>query len=252
MRLTAPYWLGYRALFTWLNPLGYVSTRLVQPVATALLFVGALSVSAGSVNRPVFGTALLATVSAVMFGVTLLVGNDDEFGTLDYRILTSQRLSRYLVTGSLPHMLDALLSSLVVLSVVVLIFQITVPASAFPVVLAALLAALLGGIGLGLLCGAIALRGVNLFLMPNIIGSLLVLTSGAIVAPDQVAEWLGPVGTLLPINAGVEAVLVSLEQGETHLAQAYQLVLAEALVGCAWIAVGGAALHVVFRRRRAG
>ena len=85
-------WLSYRALFTWLNPYGFVSTMIVFPVVLTLLF-GAMGRFAGTgAARPVVGGSLLAAATASLYGLTLAVSNERDFGTLEIRVATPEGL----------------------------------------------------------------------------------------------------------------------------------------------------------------
>src|SRR5713101_2046112 len=85
-------WLSYRGLFTWLNPLGYVSSRLLTPLFLAILFASMTREQGGDAARVALGSGLFAALLSSMTGTTLSVANERRYGTLGAWLASPTRL----------------------------------------------------------------------------------------------------------------------------------------------------------------
>src|SRR4051794_5555542 len=101
--------LSYRALFSWLNPVGYLSSRVIRPIGLAITF-GALGAHYGvRLGWVVIGAGMLAGAHAVVFGAALSVGNERVYGTLDIWLASPQNKLGALCQRGLPHLVDGVL-----------------------------------------------------------------------------------------------------------------------------------------------
>jgi ABC-2 type transport system permease protein len=241
-------WLSYRALFTWLNPLGYVSSRIMMPVMVTLLF-GSIGRHLGTgAARPAVGTAMLAVASATVFGINLAVANERTFGTFGGWLMAPQGLLTGLLGKSLFHLIDAMLGAVLTFGIAALAFSLRVPGSAIPWLLLCAACAALSSAGLGVAVAAVSVRFRDVFTAPNIVSSLLLVGSGAVVAPAALPAHLGAIGTVLPLTHAVRAanaVLAGAGPPVTELGL-------EAATGIAWGVVGYVLLRwMTIQARRA-
>ena len=99
-------WLSYRALFTWFNPLGYVSSRIVMPIALTLVFGSVGRYAQGSAAGAVVGGMMIGVAFASVYGITLSIANERQFGTMGVWLATPQRLGTSIAVKALPHLVD--------------------------------------------------------------------------------------------------------------------------------------------------
>lgn len=227
-------WLSYRALFTWLNPWGYISTRIVSPIVLALLF-GALGRFAGTgVERPVVGGALLAVALASVYGVSLALNNERQFGTLELRIMAPEGQLVSLVGKAMPHVVDGMLNGALTLVVAAAVFSVPIGLDRVgPLLLIALVTAI-SCAGIGLLAATVGIRTRDTFTAPNIVDMGLTLLAGVFVAPTRLPLGLEHAAAVVPLHRSVEAALHTLEFGGL----AGGLLLQELVVGGVWGVVG--------------
>jgi ABC-2 type transport system permease protein len=232
-------WLSYRALFTWLNPWGYISTRIVLPITIALMF-GAIGRQAGdSAVEPVVGASMLAVAFATIDGVNLAVANEREFGTLGAWLATPQRLVPSLLAKAVFHVLDALLGAALTLGTAVVVFSLRLPADAIPALAACALVAAASSCGLGLTVAGFSVRFRDVFTAPEIAEALLLVSSGAVVATASLPARLGLAGEVLPLTHAVRAVRAVVSGAPLPLGQ----LGAELLIGAVWGVFGYAFLR---------
>lgn len=239
-------WLSYRALFTWLNPWGYISTRIVAPIVLALLF-GSLGRFAGTgVQRPVVGGALLAVALAAVYGMSLAVNNERNFGTLELRLIAPEGQLVSLVGKAVPHILDGMLNGAITLTVAAAVFSVPVGLGRIgPLALTGLVAAV-SCTGIGLVAAAVGVRTRDTFTAPNVVDMTLTLLSGVFIAPTRLPLGLEHASDLFPLHRAVEAALHTLDTGQV----AWSLLAQEVAVGLAWALAGYVFLRWMIRQAR--
>lgn len=239
-------WLSYRALFTWLNPWGYISTRIVAPIVLALLF-GALGRFADTgVERPVVGGALLAVALAAVYGMSLAVNNERNFGTLELRLIAPEGQLLSLAGKAVPHVIDGMLNGALTLTVAAAVFDVTIGLGRIgPLLLTGLVAAT-SCTGIGLVAAAIGVRTRDTFTAPNVIDMTLTLLSGAFIAPARLPLGLEHASDFFPLHRAVDAALTTLDTGQI----AWSLLAQELAVGLAWGLAGHFFLRWMIQQAR--
>ncbi|MER7583820.1 ABC transporter permease [Kitasatospora sp. NPDC097691] len=226
--------LSYRALFTWLNPAGYVASRFLAPIFTALLFATVARHSGNDVQRPVVGGALMAVAAAALFGVTLAVTNERFYGTLGAWLSSPQGLVSSLLGKSVTHAVDGLLSAAVTFAATATMFGTAIsPGDALALLISAVTAAV-SGTGLGILLAALAVALRDTFTPANIGQAVLTVVSGAFVPVTHLPAFIQALSPWLPLGHAVDAALVHLERGGFD----WSAIGLECLVGLAWGAAG--------------
>jgi ABC-2 type transport system permease protein len=239
-------WLSYRALFTWLNPWGYISSRIAMPVMIALLF-GSLGryLGTGAV-RPAIGAAMLAVGIATVYGINLAVANERTFGTLGIWLLASQGLLPGLVGKSVVHVVDGILGAALTFSTACLVFSVRFSGSAVPSLLCCAACAAVSSSGLGVAVAAASIRFHDVFTAPNVAESLLLVGSGAVVAPSTLPAHIGAIGTVLPLTHAVYAAHAVLAGAGLPVFQ----LGCELLIGTIWGTIGYGLLRWMTLRAR--
>src|SRR5512144_835351 len=78
--------LSYIALFHWIQPMQYMASKLIMPLAQMFFFVflGTFASGPGNAAFYIIGNAMQITSVNGIFGVTMSVGGEREAGTLPY------------------------------------------------------------------------------------------------------------------------------------------------------------------------
>ena len=239
-------WLSYRALFIWLNPWGYVSTRILAPILVTLLFSAVGRLTPTGATRPVIGGSLFAIGLACVYGLTLAVANERDFGTLEILAATPEGQMATLLGKALPHALDGILSGCLTLAVVGTVFGVSIPVSFIGPLLLSMLAVALSCSALGMFAAAVAVSTRDTFTTPNLFELLLTLLSGAFIAPERLPLGAEALSAALPLRHGIEAALQTLDGAGIS----WDMLGMEVAVGAAWGVAGYAFLHWMMARAR--
>jgi len=233
--------LSYRGLFTWLNPWGYLSSRIVRPIGVALTFTAASAHYGAAVGPTLVGAGLLAGAHAVIYGMALSVGNERNYGTMQSWLASPQNILGAMCQRALPHLLDGFISGALTFLVCGQLFhQWYLSIGMFAALLAL---TLLSSAGLGLVVGGLNLRVRDMFLWPNIVVLLLMLFSGVLMASERLPAVLRPVAAAFPLSHVMAAVRSgAVRFGDAALAY-------EVGVGLCWFALGVLTVQLMLRDR---
>lgn len=240
-------WLSYRALFTWLNPVGYVANRLIQPVAVATLYGLFVSTLTGETFPTLVGTALLALASATMFGISMAIANERQFGTLEIWLASPQTFVVGLLARAVPHVLDGAIAAVLSLGASMLVFGIPVPVAHLLVAVPAFAAVAYSVAGVSLLLAAYAVWTRDSLGGPNVFKLVLTVCTGSVVTVSLLPVRLFGIPALLPLTAGQQAAKQALTAGRFDGAA----VVRELVVGSAYLVLGAVAIAWALRRVRA-
>jgi ABC-2 type transport system permease protein len=242
-------WLSYRALFTWFNPLGYLSSRVVMPIALTLVFGSVGLYAQGSAAGPVVGGMMIGVAFASVYGITLSIANERQFGTMGVWLATPQRLGTSIAVKALPHLVDGQIGAVLTLGVACAAFGISVAPTRFAALMLCSVVAGMATAGLGVAIAACSVRFRDVFTAPNLAESLLIVCSGVVVPATQLPPGLARLGDFLPLSRSITA-------GRQVLAGEpldFGLLAADLGIGLAWGLLGYALLALMVRgSRRAG
>ncbi|MFF9018211.1 ABC transporter permease [Streptomyces sp. NPDC014870] len=234
--------LSYRALFTWLNPLGYLSSRVVRPIGMAIAFTSLSSYYGAGTGRMLVGASLLAGAGAVLYGMALAVGNERSFGTLGGWLASPQNKLAAACQRALPHVVDGFVGGLCTYVVCCLLY------GTFPLGIAAFCGLLAVGVvttsGLGLGLSALALLIEDLFVGPNAAELVLMVLSGTLVPQEHLPGFLHPLSDALPLTHLMKLVAPGTGTGSWDPTQLW----AELAVGASWFLVSSGFMLIVARR----
>jgi ABC-2 type transport system permease protein len=242
-------WLSYRALFTWLNPLGYVSSRIVMPVALTLIFGSVGRYAQGAATGPVVGGMMIGVAFGSVYGITLSIANERQFGTMGVWLATPQRLGTSIAVKALPHLVDGQLGALLTLAIACAAFGISLsPARVAGLIVCSVVAGLATA-GFGVAIAACSIRFRDVFTAPNLAESLLIVCGGVVVPASQLPAGLSHISAVLPLSRSITAGRMVVSGGPLD----FGLLAADLGVGLVWAVLGYAFLAFLVRgSRRAG
>jgi ABC-2 type transport system permease protein len=190
--------LSYRALFTWLNPLGYLSSRVVRPVGMAVAFTALSAYYGSGAGRMIVGASMLAGTGSVVYGMALAVGNERSFGTLAMWLASPQNKVAAACQRALPHLADGFVGGVFTYLVCCLLYWSTpMPVPSFVLLLAL---GVLATFGLGMVLSGLALIVKDLFVGPNVAELVLMVLSGTLIARDRLPGALRPLTEVVPLS----------------------------------------------------
>lgn len=236
--------LSYRALFTWFNPLGYLSSRIVRPIGMAIAFTSLATHYGAGADRMLVASSLLAGAGAVVYGMALSIGNERSFNTLGIWLASPQNKVAAACQRALPHVVDGFVGGLCTYLVCSLLYT-TMPIGIvrYAVFLAV---SVLTTAGFGLSLSALALVVEDLFVGPNTAELVLMVLSGTLVPQNRLPGFLVPLSRAMPLSHVMEAVDGLLAGRPRNAPLAVELA-----VGAVWALVGAVFVHWAARRATA-
>lgn len=244
--------ISYRALFNWISPLMYVTTMLGSPLFQILFFVY-LGRYAGAQDDLFFvvGNAVQVAAMSGIYGMTMGVANERQFGTLLPLLGTPASRLAIFSGRALPFVLNGLLVSAFGFAAAWLLLGFRPAPGSAPGLALAVLVTTCSCVALGMLIGSLGLRARDVFFGANLVYFLLLLVAGVNIPNRDLPGWLAAIGRGVPLTHGIEAAR-RIARG-SPLADAAGLLWREAAIGLAYAALA----YALFRlfeaesRRRA-
>lgn len=231
-------YLSYIALFSWLQPVSYMASKILMPLAEILFFtlLGMYATGPDTAEFYIIGNAMqLAAINGV-YGVTMSVGGERWSGTLPYLFGTPANRMTIFVGRAFMHVVDGMLTvAFGFLWGVTLLGLDMSLARPLPLVLAVAVISFSTS-GLGLLMGCLSLVTRNIMFVNNTVYFLLLLLSGANIAIERFPAWLQTISWSLPLTRAILAARQIMD-GAT-LAAVSPLLLGEAAIGATYVVVG--------------
>ncbi len=235
--------ISFRALFNWIKPWIYIPTMLGAPLFQILFFayLGRYALSTQNDAFFVVGNAVQVCAMACVYGMTMAVANERQFGTLGPLLASpANRLMVFLGRG-VPVLANGLVVSVFgfLVGAVFLDFRPaagSIPAHGFVVVVTTLTST-----AFGMLLGSIGLYGKDFFFVANLAYYVLLLFCGVNVPLDVLPGWMQAIGRCLPLTHGIEAAREV--AGGAGLSSVSGLIWTELGMGAAYAAAG----FVLFR-----
>ena len=229
--------LSYRALFGWLNPYLFVIILLV-PSITQILFFAYLGRAADVADDTfyVVGNALVTAAVPGLFGMADTITDERYTHTLSLLVVSpASRLALFLGRAA-PVAVNGAVVAAFAFGAGALVLDVSVPVSALPGLLVAVLVTAFACTGLGIVNASLGLRWRETALLSNLILYFLLLAAGVNVPLDLLPGWLSTLAQGLPVTHGAEAAR-ELVAGASLLDVA-PILGAELLVGLSYATVG--------------
>jgi ABC-2 type transport system permease protein len=243
---------SYRALFNWISPLVYVTTMLGSPLFQ-IFFFAYLGRFSGLRDDEFFvvGNAVQVSAMAGIYGMTMTIANERQFGTLSPLLATPANRVALFLGRALPVIFNGLVVSAFGFAVGLAFLDFDVAAEDVGALVVVVVITVASCTALGMLLGSVGLRARDVFFLSNLVYFLMLLLCGVNVPVDELPGWLEAIGRSIPVTHGIEAAREV--AGGSSLSDVSGLVATELAIG----AVYAAAAFALFRlfefegRRRA-
>jgi ABC-2 type transport system permease protein len=230
-------WYGYVALFNWSRPTLYVASRIVAPFEYLIFFtlLGMSATGRDTAEFYIVGNALQMAASAGIFGVTMTIGNERNFGTLVYLVGSPANRLAVFLGRALFNILDGMLG-VVIGFVWGVLLGLDLGSANLPGLALTIAITTTSTCGLGLLLGSVSLTALNMMFINNTVFFLLLVFSGANLPVEKMPAWMQIISAGLPLSRGITAAR-SLVEG-TPLADVWPLLAGELAIGLAYALAG--------------
>jgi ABC-2 type transport system permease protein len=230
--------LSYVALFHWIRPMQYITSKLLMPLAQMFFFIflGTFATGPGNASFYIIGNAIQITAVNGIFGVTMSVGGEREPGTLPYLFGTPANRMMVFFGRAFMHILDGMLGVVIAFTWGVFLLGLDLSHTDLSALMLTIMVTTISTCGLGLLLGCLSLVTVNVMFVNNFVYFLLLIFSGANVPVTDLPRWMQAISYALPLTRGIAAAR-SLIKG-APLAEVMPLLRAELGIGVAYALIG--------------
>jgi ABC-2 type transport system permease protein len=199
--------LSYIALFHWLQPVTYMASKIVMPLAQILFFtlLGTFATGAQNAHFYVIGNAMQIAAVSGIYGVVMSVGGDRWNGTLPYLFGTPANRIVMFFGRAFMHVIDGALGVVVGFLWGVVLLGLDLSHTNLFALALTILVTTLSTCGLGLLMGCLGLITVNIMFINNTVYYVLLIFSGANVPLAKLPVWMQVISQVLPLTHGIAA-----------------------------------------------
>lgn len=230
--------ITYKSLFGIMDIRLYLLARIITPIVSMLFFCYLAMHAYGKENIApwVIGNAFATCIFPVFLGAGLVLRIERGIGTLKAIIATPTSRIVIFVSRSLMHIVDAIVISVISITVGILIFDLhfsNVNIAAFALTI---VTSMFAAIALGMVISSMGLvvRDVHMIMNVGMLG--LIILSGANVATDNFPFFLRILSRALPVSRGIEAGRLLYSGG--NMQHFYQLIGQEFLLGVFYMFLG--------------
>ena len=198
--------ISYRALFNWIRPGIYVTTMLGSPLFQILFFA-----YLGRFTRLqddtffVVGNAVQVSAMSGIYGMTMTIANERQFGTLSAVLATPAPRLPLFLGRAVPVIANGLIVSAFGFAVGLLLLDFELTSAQLPALAAVVAGTVASCTALGMLLGSIGLRARDVFFLSNLVYFLMLLVCGVNIRVDVLPGWLEAVSRAVPLTHGIEA-----------------------------------------------
>lgn len=244
-RLARKATLSYKGLFGIMNWQQYVMVNLGTPIMQMLCFTMVANYVYGAVDvsKWLIGNALVMTYFNAIFGVGSQLSSERNSGTLKLLIASpSDRVGIFLPRAIL-HIFDGLFAVIVGFIIGTVFLGFTLPLSAWPAFLVALIVASFSAMSFGLIISCLGLLSRDLNLILNIASMSMLSLTGANFPIDRMPFWLQTISQAMPLTRSI-ALCRALQNGES-LSANIDLLYGELILGALLMVVGILLFHLM-------
>ena len=198
--------ISYRALFNWISPGMYVTTMLGSPLFQILFFVY-LGRYAGSQSDDFFvvGNAIQIAAMAGIYGMTMGIANERQYGTLQPLLATPANRLAIFTGRALPFVANGIIVSVFGFTMSWLLLDFRPPLHSLPALAFVVCLTTVSCTAFGMVLGSIGLRSKDFFFVANLAYFLMLLFCGVNIPLSVLPDWMSAIGRCLPLTHGIEA-----------------------------------------------
>ena len=242
--------ISYRALFNWIKPWIYIPTMLGAPLFQILFFtyLGRYSNAGQGSAFFVIGNAVQVCGMSCVYGMTMAVANERNFGTLGPLLASpANRVAVFLGRG-LPVLANGLVVSAFGFLVGVAFLHFRPSVSSLPALALVVVVTTLSCTTFGMVLGSVGLRSKDFFFVANMAYFLMLLFCGVNVPLSVLPGWMSAISRCLPLTHGIMAAR-EVAAG-VPLDRVAGLVWTELAIGAAYAAAGFLLFRLLERESR--
>jgi ABC-2 type transport system permease protein len=239
-------WFAYRSLFAWSTPFNYISSKLGFPFFSMLMFIF-IGKFVG-LNDPIYiviGNILLLPSLNGIYGISMTVGNERQFGAMTYLLGSPAPRAPLFLGRALFHILDGFITVAVALPIAILVFNLNISQVNLLLLLLCLVLLSFTTTGIGFIMGTISLVSRDGWMYTTTLGLFLYLLIGVNFPVESLPGFMQMMSWGLPMTRGIIAARMVLNG--SGWADVSALIGGEILVGLLYIIIGYTLFRLVER-----
>ncbi|SCY60719.1 ABC transporter permease [Alkaliphilus peptidifermentans] len=230
--------ISFKALLGWLDPKLYVIYKIVDPALQMIFYTLLIQFvyKSQDITPWILGNAFLLCTKNAVFAVGTMLRNDRDQGTLQLIIASPANKLYVYIARVFFNVLDASLTVVIGLVIGVIFFGLDFTGINILLFTLSILTAMVGGMGIGLVLGSIALvmREIHLFL--NVANMMLYILTGASFSRERLPSAMYFLSNIIPLTRSIDASRIIMEKG--NLSTALQLLGVDLAIGSIYILIG--------------
>lgn len=224
---------SFKGVYGFLKPQVYILDKVVNPALQVIFFSLVAKHAYGNVNITpyIIGNAFVLCVYNAFFGVGASLIDERSYGTLKFMIASPYNKFKLLISKSIFHILDGILTVFIGLLAGIIFFNIRIPLYSFPCFLLCMFSAIFTTCSMGLFIGSIGLvtRDINLLL--NLSCMMLMALSGVNFPVEKLPFILQKISSILPLTNSLKACRLLVSSKAIPYSIVNSLILKELLIG---------------------
>lgn len=242
--------MSYKALFTWLKPGVYITSKVAGPIFQVIFFsiMVSFAYKSSNITSYIIGNSIVLCTLNAIFGVGTVLTEERQMGTL--KVVLASTINKFIVfVGRASfHIVDGLFTVLIGFTVGLVFFNIDLSHANLLLLLLNLIISVFSAAGLGLLIGCLGLVITDMNLIMNLASMGLLALTGANFPIEKFPAFIQGFCYLLPMTRGIQASkMIAAGAG---IDSVYMLMLGEFLVGTVYILAGYGLMNTMERLAR--
>lgn len=229
---------SFKALLGWLDPKLYVIYKIVDPALQMIFYTLMVQFvyKAQDITPWILGNAFLLCTKNAVFAVGVMLRSDRDQGTLQMIVASPVNKLLVFLSRVFFNVIDSAFTVVIGLVVGVLFFGLDFTGTNMLVFALAIAVAMIGGTGIGLVLGSIALVVKEIHFFLNVANMVLYILTGASFSREKLPSLVYPITNLIPITRSIDASRIIVAHGD--LASAMGLLGMDLLIGIVYALIG--------------
>lgn len=230
--------ISFKALLGWLDPKMYVIYKIIDPALQMIFYslVVRFVYKAEDITPWILGSAFLLCSKTAVFAVGRMLRNDRDQGTLQLIVASPANKFYIFLARAFYNILDASFTVIIGLAIGTIFFGLNFTDTNLFAFAFSILIAMIGGLGIGLVLGSIALVISEIHLFLNVTEMVLFILTGASFSRERLPIFLYRLSELIPITRSIDASRIIVAKGD--LTSAFQLLGVDLLISIIYMLIG--------------
>lgn len=230
--------ISFKALLGILDPKMYILYHVLNPALQMTFYTMLVRFvyKSEDITPWILGNAFILCANTAVFAIGRMLRNDREQGTLQMIVASPANKLYIYLARVFYNIVDAAFTIIIGLVIGVIFFDLDFSDTNLFVFALAIIEAIVGGMGIGLVLGSIALVISEIHLFLNVASMVIYILTGASFARERLPIFLYKLSEFVPITRSIEASRIIAAKGD--LTDAIQLLGVDFAISVAYILLG--------------